>query len=265
MRDRHGLSRNLPMKPLGNNQNGYRGETIDIEVVLRDCVAAAEQFGWEIQWLQADDELRLLTLHRAPAEPKRRLCLSSGIHGDEPAAPLAMRQMLQENVWPADAELWLCPCLNPTGFSVNTRESTAGDDLNRDYKKPQTPEIRAHVEWLGQQPNFDFTIQLHEDWEAKGFYFYELKMNDTPTQPRRVLDVVRPICPIDLSPVIDGRKNDRGLIHPELDPAVRELWPEAFWLVMNKTRLSYTCEAPSDFPMATRVSALTKAVQVLLN
>jgi hypothetical protein len=264
MRDRHGLSQGLPMKPLGNNQNGYRGETIDIEGVLRDCVAAAEQFGWEIQWLQADDELRLLTLHRAPAEPKRRLCLSSGIHGDEPAAPLAMRRMLQENVWPTDAELWLCPCLNPTGFSVNTRESAAGDDLNRDYKKPQTPEIKAHVDWLEQQPDFDLTIQLHEDWEAKGFYFYELKMDGKPTEPSRVLEAVKTVCPIDQSPQIDGRKNDRGLIRPELDSAVRKLWPEAFWLVMNKTQLSYTCEAPSDFPMKTRVEALVRAVRSLL-
>jgi hypothetical protein len=190
--------------------------------------------------------------------------LSSGIHGDEPAAPLAMRLLLRENDWPADAELWVCPCLNPTGFPKNTRKSAAGADLNRDYKHLNTPEIRAHVEWLEMLPDFDFTIQLHEDWEAQGFYFYELKIDGTPTEPRRVLEAVEPICPIDHSPEIDGRKNDHGLIRPDLNPAVRELWPEAFWLVMNKTRLSYTCEAPSDFPMEVRVEALVGAVRALL-
>ena len=60
------------------------------------------------------------------------------------------------------------------------------------------------------------------------------------------------------------RKNDRGLIAAELDPRLRDLWPEAFWLVMNKTQLSYTCEAPSDFPMQVRTEALVRAVRSLL-
>ena len=251
--------------PSGQNQNGYHGERIVIDTVLRDCVTAAEKFGWQIHWLEFTEHLRLLTLHRAPRTAHRKIYLSSGIHGDEPAAPLAMRRLLRENDWPADAELWVCPCLNPTGFPNGTRKSAAGTDLNRDYKSLRTPEIRAHVAWLETLPDLDFSIQLHEDWEAKGFYFYELKMDDTPTNPRRVLEAVEPVCPIDDSPEIDGRKNDQGLIRPELNPAVRELWPEAFWLVMNKTRLSYTCEAPSDFPMEVRVEALVGAVRALLS
>lgn len=252
------------ISPLGQNQNGYLGERIDITAVLDDCLAAAEQFGWQIHWLETENHLRLLTMHRAPETARRKIYLSSGIHGDEPVAPLAMRRLLRENDWPDDAALWVCPCLNPSGFPSNTRENAAGADLNRDYKSLRTPEIRAHVAWLETLSDFDFTIQLHEDWEAKGFYFYELKMDGTPTEPRRVLEAVEAVCPIDHSAEIDGRKNDRGLIRPELDPAVRELWPEAFWLVMNRTRLSYTCEAPSDFPMDVRVNALVTAARVLL-
>ena len=194
-----------------------------------------------------------------------KIYLSSGIHGDEPAAPLAMCRLITENVWPENTALWISPCLNPTGFSANTRENAAGDDLNRDYKHLNTPEIRAHTQWLQTLPDMDFTIQLHEDWEAKGFYFYELKMGDQPTEPRRVLEAVKTVCPIDESTEIDGRKNDRGLIVPELDPRLRELWPEAFWLVMNKTQLSYTCEAPSDFQMQVRTEALVRAVRSLFD
>ncbi|MBC8325404.1 MAG: M14 family metallocarboxypeptidase [Verrucomicrobia subdivision 3 bacterium] len=252
------------MNPRGLNDGCYRGDRIDIESVLTDCLAAAEAHGWTVRWLETTSPLRLLTLHRAPTNPRRHLYLSSGIHGDEPAAPLAMLQLLEENNWPEDTELWLSPCLNPTGFPINSRESASGEDLNRDYKHRRTPEIAAHVAWLETLPDFEFTIQLHEDWEAQGFYFYELKMDGTPTEPRRVLEAVSAVCPIDHSPEIDGRNNDSGLIKPELDPAVRELWPEAFWLVMNKTRLSYTCEAPSDFEMAVRVEALVTAVRALL-
>lgn len=255
-----------PLKiPSGQNQNGYHGETIDFDALLRDCVSAAETNGWEIQWLETENHLRLLTLHRNQETARRKIYLSAGIHGDEPAAPLATLRLLRENDWPDDAEIWICPCLNPSSFPINTRESAAGADLNRDYKFLRTPEIRAHIKWLETLPELNFSIQLHEDWEAKGFYIYELKMDGTPTEPRRVLEAVEAICPIDHSPQIDGRKNDCGLIKPKLDPAVRELWPEAFWLVMNKTRLSYTCEAPSDFPMKVRVGALVTAVRVLLN
>ena len=41
-------------------------------------------------------------------------------------------------------------------------------------------------------------------------------------------------------------------------------WPEAFHLIHNKTRLSYTLEAPSDFPLLTRVNALAPAVRTVL-
>lgn len=252
------------MKPLGLNHGGYFGDTIDIESVLSDCVVAAESHGWTVNWLQTQNGLRLLALHRAAEITNRKIYLSSGIHGDEPAAPSAMYRLITENMWPEDAELWLCPCLNPTGFPDNTRENAAGDDLNRDYKHLKTPEIRAHTQWLYTLPDLDFTIQLHEDWEAKGFYLYELKMDDQPTNPRRVLDSVETVCPIDESLEIDGRQNNRGLIAPEMDPRLRDLWPEAFWLVMNKTKLSYTCEAPSDFPMEAREEALVRAVRSLL-
>ena len=252
------------MKLLGLNDGGYCGETIDIESVLADCVAAAEAHGWSVHWLETENNIRLLTLHRVPETANHKIYLSSGIHGDEPAAPLAVRELITENVWPEDAEIWVCPCLNPTGFPINTRENAKGDDLNRDYIHLNTPEIRAHTQWLQTLPALDFTIQLHEDWEAKGFYFYELKMDDRQTEPRWVLESVKSVCPIDKSAEIDGRRNDRGLIVPEMDPRLRDLWPEAFWLVMNKTKLSYTCEAPSDFPMETRVETLERAVRSLL-
>ena len=127
------------MKPQGLNEGGYFGETIEIESVLADCLAAAEANGWSIHWLETRNDLRLLTLHRAPETVQRRIYLSSGSHGDEPAAPLAMLRLITENIWPKDAELWLCPCLNPTGFPANTRENAAGEDLNRDYKHLHTP------------------------------------------------------------------------------------------------------------------------------
>ena len=49
-------------------------------------------------------------------------------------------------------------------------------------------------------------------------------------------------------------------------PDARPLWPEAFYIVQNnKTRLSYTLEAPSDFPLNFRTHTLRLAIQTTLN
>jgi len=87
---------------------------------------------------------------------------------------MAALQLLLDNFWPPEMELWLCPCLNPTGFVLNRRENEAGADLNRQYLEPTQPETLAHIAWLKKQPYFDLCLCLHEDWESHGFYLYEL-------------------------------------------------------------------------------------------
>jgi hypothetical protein len=194
----------------------------------------------------------------------RRIYLSTGIHGDEPAGPLAIRELLIADRWPANAELRICPCLNPTGFPLNQRENAAGVDLNRDYRQPQSAEVQAHVAWLARQGVFDLTICLHEDWESHGFYLYEVNPDGRPSIAPQVIAAVEALCPIDRAPMIEGRPAEGGIIRPQIDLAGRPDWPEAFYLITHHTRLSYTLEAPSDFPLATRVTALVTAVRALL-
>ena len=75
---------------------------------------------------------------------------------------------------------------------------------------------------------------------------------------------VATLCPIDRSEIIEGRPAQGGIIRPDFDPRNRPQWPEAFFLVTHKTRLSYTLEAPSDFPLAVRVAALVSGVRTAL-
>jgi murein peptide amidase A len=252
------------MERLGHNLDGYRGERIDIRPVLADDVAAARRHGWQVEALAAGPGLPGLALRRTAPQARHRIYLSTGIHGDEPAGPLAMKRLLEENIWPEDVGLWVCPCLNPDGFLNNRREGAAGIDLNRDYRHLRASETRAHVAWLERQPAYDLTLCLHEDWEARGFYVYEQNPERRPSLAERMVTAAAAICPIDDSPVIDGRAARAGIIQPDLDPSQRPEWPEAFYLLQKKTRLSYTLEAPSDFPLGARVAALVAAVRAAL-
>lgn len=255
------------MKKLGKNHDGYHGEKIDIRAVLRDVQLAARQAGWTSEFFHANGTFEWPAYHRRTtiqSEPSQLLYISTGIHGDEPAGPLAALRLLRENKWPANIEIVLIPCLNPVGFQKNCRGNGEGVDLNRDYLQPQAAETRAHIAWLEKQPAFDLSLCLHEDWESHGFYVYEVNPENKPSLAESIVRGVEKVCPLDLSGIIEGREARGGIIRPNLDPRTRPQWPEAFWLIQNKTRLSYTLEAPSDFELSVRVNALVAGVQAAL-
>ena len=265
-----GASGTEELRRLGKNVNGYLGETIDLPSVLQDCLAAAQVHGWAVKEIPVSEELSLPVFTRTAlarsgteagtANVTPRVYISAGIHGDEPAGPLAMRNLLQENKWPEGFGLWVCPCLNPTGFRLKRRENPQGVDLNRQYLEPKAAETAAHIRWLKEQPYFDLCLCLHEDWESHGFYVYELNPDNKPSLAEAMIHQISKVCPVDQSELIEGRPAKHGIIRPSVDPRDRPQWPESFYLLTHKTRLSYTLEAPSDFPMPTRVAALTVGV-----
>lgn len=257
------------MQKLGKNHNGYHGETIDIRAVLRDVESVAQPHGWTAEPFHEIDGIRMIALHRAPAptanpNPPRRIYISAGIHGDEPAGPMAALKLLQENRWPKHLEIFLIPCLNPTGFLINHRGNASGIDLNRDYRNTKTAEVRAHLAWLNRQPKFDLYLCLHEDWESQGFYLYEQNPDSHPSLAEKMIEAVKPVCPVDPSEIIEDRPANGGIIRPNLNPYGRPDWPEAFYLITEKSRQGYTLEAPSDFPLPARVNALAAAVNAAL-
>jgi hypothetical protein len=255
------------MQRLHKNHGAYHGETINIRRTLAEIESGAAANGWSAEVFRKDSGFNWLALRRAPSRTcKRRsqVYISTGIHGDEPAGPLAALQLLERDDWPESFEITLCPCLNPVGFAKNTRENEHGIDLNRDYRNTKSEEISSHLGWLEKQAPFDLCLCLHEDWESHGFYVYELNPDGQPSLAEPIVAAVEQVCPIDRSEIIEGREAKGGIICPNLDPRTRPRWAEAFWLIMNRTRLSYTLEAPSDFPLVTRVNALVTGVNAAL-
>jgi hypothetical protein len=257
------------MQRLGKNHGGYHGETIDIRTVLREVESSAQLHGWTSEVFHEQNELKWFALHRNPGveiqKPAMRIYISAGIHGDEPASPLAALKLIQQNRWPENVEIFLAPCLNPIGYALNRRENADGIDLNRDYRDSKSIEVRAHIAWLERQPQFDFYLCLHEDWEAHGFYLYEQNPDAKPSLAEKMIAAVKKVCPIDLSEIIEGRPAEGGIIRPLINPLERPDWPEALYLITHKSRQGYTLEAPSDFPLQTRVNALVAAVNAAVN
>ncbi len=249
------------IRKLDLNKGGYRGERIKIERIVRRILVSAISQGWQVDSVSTSNAISLHALSRGgEIASAPRVYISAGIHGDEPAGPCALAELLEEERLPREFGYWVCPCLNPTGFGLSTRENADGVDLNREYHAPSSDEVRSHIAWLENQPPFDVAFCLHEDWESNGFYLYELNLGVEESLAQGMIDAVSKVCPVDLAPEIEGRAAVGGIIRPNPDPLTRPQWPEAFYLIQHKTRRSYTLEAPSDFPLPVRVAAIKAAM-----
>jgi murein peptide amidase A len=269
----------------GANCAAYCGETIDIDAVQNETARLAREQGWTCESLLNEDGCELIALSRVSPSARKSIYLSSGMHGDEPAPPLAILNLFWQHQWPSDWNIYICPCLNPRGFRVNQRVNPDGIDLNRDYRDSKSKEIRAHVAWLEKQPSFSVTASLHEDWEASGFYVYQLGQLSADSVTRHILRQVEQICAIDHSSMIDQLPADEGVLDLALhslqmnealidrlgetstDTIIvrrsNSIWSEPIFLVNRKTQISYTFESASACPLELRVQALTRAVNAL--
>lgn len=244
--------------------SAVKAAPIDPLSLVSQFERAGAKAGFRMEPFGAAGPYPLLALTRRTPGIRPRIYLSAGIHGDEPAAPLALASLLESGEFDDRATWFLCPMLNPEGTARGTRENAQGLDLNRDYRHLESSEIRAHVRWLERQPNFDLAICVHEDWESTGFYLYELNLDRRPSLAEPMIAAVRAVCPIDLSSLIEGREAKGGIIRPLLDPLAREKWPESIYLQAHHTRLSYTVEAPSALALEVRVAALKAALRTAI-
>ncbi len=222
---------------------------------------AAEAAGFSAVVLADVDCGAIIAWERPGTGP--HVYVSAGIHGDEPAGPLALLELIREGFFSDDVSWSICPFLNPSGFAANQRENAHGVDLNRDYWLQSTIEVAAHALWLKEGRKPDLFISLHEDWETTGFYFYEINTGlDDPERMRQILDAVGPWFAPEPGPVIDGHEiRDSGWIFHAAEPDLPEGWPEAIYLAKMGCPLSFTFETPSRAELSRRVAAHAAAVR----
>ena len=191
--------------------------------------------------------------------------MSAAIHGDEPASSEALITWAEKNTRSlAKLPVLIFPALNPLGLINNTRADADGADLNRLFHVDDHPVISA-IKRVVAQRQFALALMLHEDYDADGYYAYEVK-RETPFWGEGLLEKVARVIPIDTRAKIDGRNSNGGLIRRRFQRAVflKMGYPEAIWLHEFHARRALTVESPSEFALEQRVRAHCAALEECL-
>jgi len=232
----------------------------DAAALLRRWKSAARRARWRTRPLVTENGLSVLAVDSpgavsAPGRTTPGLYASAGMHGDEPAPAWALLEWFEAHADRlADRPVALVPCFNPHGIAANTRVDHHGEDLNRQFHRLDHPLIAAWRTWLGQRP-FALGLCLHEDYDARGTYCYELTHPGSPQLGNRLLDACSAVLPRESRSRIEGRRASRGLIRRTVPPTDLPGQPEAIALHFHYARHNLTFETPSEFCLLDRIHA----------
>lgn len=198
----------------------------------------------------------------------KRVLITAGIHGDEPAGVETVCSFIERKEYKKFLPNWeitIVPCINPFGYENNTRSNHEGVDLNRKFKSPAPP-IEVVLAQSLFDSVFDMTIELHEDIDSSGYYFFHSSAIDgRPALVHGILNQVQSIMPINLDREIDGISASGGVIERVSIDEEMDWWPMAFYSLSKGTRTCLTLETATRFPMQTRVKAHLKAIETALD
>lgn len=205
-----------------------------------------------------------------PGNPS--ILISGGVHGDEPAGVYAAIDFLSCHVsrYAEQANFFVLPCVNPSGYELATLESLSGANLNRSFGIGSTePEIVAIEKWLSRERiQFRVTMDLHEAppyYEGEGFeqsdnpkecYLYETVTDSSHRIGRELIDALPDSVEICRWPRVYLDDNVDGVIsYPEgnRNPVYREKTTFDAFLNGRYTHHSFTTETPTCWSVDKRV------------
>ena len=243
----------------------------DPAAYVRDFEAVARARDWKLFYLSPTvaSSRPWVKLEAADMDAPQ-LYLSAGIHGDEISGPFALLEMLRQPDFFRDVHVTIFPILNPNGLFHGYRENLDRIDLNRDYRNTKSAEIASHLEVLKTFGRFDAAMFLHEDFEDEGAYLYELNDSLPADLGSRIIAAMGRHVPIDRRPEIEEVPATGGVllrqdIIAKMGPIEeRPEWPEAIYLSLHHTKVSFTTETPMLQPLEDRIAAQIAAVATLI-
>jgi len=196
------------------------------------------------------------------SHPRIRLGLFAGVHGDEPAGPVALARfaaaLAADPQRAAGYELWLYPICNPCGCAKRVRENGNGCDLNREFWRESTQPEVVILEAELRQRRFDGLITLHTDDTCEGLYGYAhgRVLNEALLKP--ALAAAERVLPRDRREHIDGFVACESVIRdcfPGVLAAPPEQHPRPFDLIF---------ETPGKADFELQVQATVAALDSIL-
>lgn len=187
------------------------------------------------------------------------LYVSAGVHGDECAPVWGLLEWFESQPEALSRiPVTLFPCLNPAGLLQNTRLDGSGNDLNRSFTDTGIGVIDAWQR-LMEGSRFELSLNLHEDYDTRGIYLYELTRRESCGE--KLLSSCERILPREESAEIDGTSFHRGLV--VRTEGIEELvagqlgggYPEAILLFLRFCETSLTFETPSEAGLDLRIEA----------
>lgn len=198
----------------------------------------------------------------------RKVLISAGIHGDEPAGVATVCEFLRTRCYEPYLDYWeltILPCLNPTGYESGKRENFMGSDLNRMFKSPVPPQEVLFAQSVFNQ-TYDLTLELHEDTDSSGYYLYQKVRSGFGVGPGRViLNAVSELMPINMNSEVDGFPASQGLLDRLKEPEDMEWWPMALYALSKGVGCCLTLETATLHPVSTRVKAHLMAIRQALD
>lgn len=207
------------------------------------------------------------------------IAIAAGVHGDEPAGPWALLSIVADGLLDPAYAYRMWPCTNPSGYQRGTRESEDGVDINRSFTRGgTTPESRAIIT-ANRDRKFALSLDLHEDYEADGFYAYEpLVDGKAPLGEfviRAVEDAAFPIQDLHAAfdivyPPSDGRVPAHlahGRVNTDAEAEATFLGglPYNLFLLRHAAKRAMTFETPRKFKWDDRIAMHRVAVTTAID
>lgn len=214
----------------------------------------------------------------------KNVCISAGVHGEEPAGVYSLFNFLENNLddFIDDYRFLIFPCINPFGFEYRHRFNQEGLDINREFKIGSfCDEANAVMRVLRRRARqFVCTVDLHEtdpDWTSEGckpednpkeFYMWEVCPDKNLRVGDKVIKMIYGLFPVCKWDTIYQDINSGGVIwYPE--GSRNEVYADKTtlegYLADNYTPQSFTIETPCGWHMDKRVFAHLSALRSILH
>jgi murein peptide amidase A len=236
------------------------------EIVQR--LRALPRHDWRVQQAGEISGYPFFRLQRRVSKDAPTVLVTAGIHGEEPGGVAGALCWLESGEWAKWNLNWfVLPCINPYGWERNHRRNAQRQDINRQFRGDTDCLEAILIKKLVTCRRFLFTLDLHEDVDAPGYYLYELRPG-LPFIGERIVKAVGRMIPVNHEKVIDGNQATAiGLIRRSTNIEAltrRRRWPMAFHLLLHCTGQILGSETPVNFPLKQRATAHRVALRTAL-